>query len=410
MVMFVYSAADRTGKTRTGEREAPDQKALADALKAEGLLVLTAAEKKGAASWARLDIGAALTRLRPIPLEEKMFFARNLSVMVNAGLSLTRALDALGRETTNLKFKKVIAGLGEAISRGTSFSEALRAQRAVFGDLFSNMVEVGESTGKLSLVLKLLANQMHKDHSLRRRVKGALMYPGVILTALAGVGAFMMMYVVPTITKILKDLGVPLPITTRLIIALSEFMVSYALALPLLIGALVFGLWRILKTERGKEVADRLSLKAPVFGSLIQKFNAARFCRTLAYLLMSGVPIVRSLDITASVLGNTLFRRATAAAAQGIQTGRQLNQVLADYPKIFQNIVIQMIQVGEDTGRLSDMLLRVAIFFEEDVTNTTKNMSTIIEPILMIVIGVAVGFFAVSMLQPIYTSLGNIGA
>lgn len=409
MTLFTYSAADRSGKMNAGEREAASQEALAQTLKAEGLLLLNATEKKRMGSLIHLDIGKAIARIRPIPLEDKMLFSRNLSVMVNAGLSLTRALDALARETANPKFKKVIEDLQGSIVKGASFSEALRAHRAVFGELFSNMVEVGETTGKLSLVLKLLANQMHKDHSLRKRVKGALTYPGVILSALALVGAFMMMYVVPTITTVLKELGVPLPIMTRIIIAISDFMVAYALILPLLAAGLIIGFWRLLKVRRGKETFDLIVLKIPVFGPLIQKFNAARFCRTLSYLIMSGVPIVRSLEITASVLGNTLFRRAVGDAGRGIQTGRQLYAVLAEHPKLFRGVMIQMIEVGEETGRLSDMLLRVALFFEEDVTSTTKNMSTIIEPILMLMIGAAVGIFAVSMLQPIYTSLGNVG-
>ena len=408
MTVFIYSAADKSGKTSKGEREAPDQKTLAQSLKSEGLLLLDASEKKGIGSLARLDIGQTLARFRPVPLEEKMFFARNLSVMISAGMSLNRALEALAQETGNPKFKKVIEGIGSSIAQGTSLAEALRVHRAVFGELFSNMVEVGEATGKLSLVLKRLANQMNKDHALRKRVKGALIYPAVILTALGGVGALMMIYVVPTLTKVLTELGVPLPLSTRIIIAVSNFMVSYGIFLPFLIAGLIAGFWRLLKIPRGKEIVDRVTLKIPVFGPLIQKFNVARFCRTLAYLIMSGVPIVRSLDITASVLGNTGFRTATAEAAQGIQTGKQLYEVLAAHPKAFHGIVIQMIQVGEETGRLSGMLLRVALFFEEEVANTTKNMSTIIEPVLMIVIGVVVGVFAVSVLQPIYTSLGNV--
>jgi len=409
MTMFAYSAAEKSGKMSKGERDAADKIALATALKAEGLLLLEAEEKKGAGSVFRIDVGQALARLRPIPMAEKMFFARNLSVMVNAGLSLTKALDALAEETANPKFKKVVEGIGASVVRGTSFSESLRAHQAVFGELFANMVEVGETTGKLSTVLKRLANQMQKDHILKRRVKGALMYPAVILTVLMIVGAVMMVYVVPTLTKTLKDLGAPLPISTRIIIGISDFMVAYALALPLIAAATVAGFWQLLKIRRGKELFDRFVLKVPVFGALIQKFNAARFCRTLSYLIMSGVPIVRSLEITASVLGNALFRHATEDAARGIQTGRQLHEVLAAHPKIFHRIVIQMLQVGEETGRLSEMLLRVALFFEEDVANTTKNMSTIIEPILMVVIGAVVGIFAVSMLQPIYTSLGNVG-
>ncbi|MFY9463429.1 MAG: type II secretion system F family protein [Candidatus Sungiibacteriota bacterium] len=410
MITFVYSAAQKTGAIVKGEKDAENEKTLAVLLKQEGLLLLQVEDRgpKSRFGIIHLDIGELIARVRPISIVDKMLFTRNLSVMVNAGLSLTRALDALAQETTNPKFRKAIEDIHTSVTAGKSFSESLRAHTAVFGALFSNMVEMGETTGKLSLVLKLLANQMQKDNTLRKRVKGAMMYPAVILIALFGIGAMMMIYVVPTLTKTLEELGAELPITTRAIIAISNFMVAYALALPLIAAGVVIGFWRLLKTKYGKEFFDLFVLKLPVLGPLIQKFNAARFCRTLSYMVMSGVPIVRSLDITASVLGNTLFRHAIEEAARGIQTGKQLHEILAVHPKIFRHIVIQMIEVGEETGKLSEMLLRLAVFFEEDVANTTKNMSTIIEPILMVVIGIIVGLFAVSMLQPIYTSLGNV--
>ncbi len=409
MTVFVYSAAQKTGVVVKGEKDAENEKALAGLLKQEGLFLLQARERDGKRrAGLNVDIGAFISRVQPISIVDKMMFARNLSVMANAGLSLTRALDVLAEETTNQKFRKVIEDIRASITGGKSFAESLRVHTAVFGILFANMVDVGEATGKLALVLKLVANQMQKDHTLRKRVKGALMYPAVILTVLFGVGTLMMIYVVPALSETIEGLGIELPITTRIIIAISKFLVAYALALPLMIAGVMVGFWRLLKIRRGKELFDLVILKAPIFGGLIQKFNAARFCRTLSYLVTAGVPIVRSLDITASVLGNTLFQKAVGEAARGIQTGKQLHEILASYPKAFSRIVIQMIQVGEETGKLSEMLMRLALFFEEDVANTTKNMSTIIEPLLMVVIGIAVGFFAIAMLQPIYGSLNNI--
>lgn len=267
---------------------------------------------------------------------------------------------------------------------------------------------MGETTGKLTLVLKLLARQMKKDYDLRRRVKGAMMYPAIIVSALLAVGTLMMIYVVPTLTQTIKELGVELPFTTRIIILVSDLLLNYALWF--LAGAILAAalFWRALKTEKGKELFDRFIVRVPILGPLVKKFNAARFTRTLAYLITSGVPIVRSLEIVSRVLGNTLYRRAIKTASGDIQKGRPLNELLAVYPDIFQPVVIQMIKVGEETGKLGDLLLRIALFFEEDVNETTKNLSTVIEPLLMIVVGIAVGFFAISMLQPIYGSLGNI--
>jgi type IV pilus assembly protein PilC len=218
----------------------------------------------------------------------------------------------------------------------------------------------------------------------------------------------MMIYVVPTLTQTIKSLGVELPLTTQIIIWISDFMVAYLVFVLTGFAVLVVSVWRLLKTEKGKELFDRVVIKVPLFGPLVKKFNTARFTRTLSYLITAGVPIVRSLEITSKVLGHTLYRRVSQEAAKDVQKGKQLNEILGRHTEIFQPVVIQMIKVGEETGKVSDLMLRVAIFFEEDVTETTKNLSTVIEPILMIVIGTAVGFFAVSMLQPIYGSLGNI--
>ena len=410
MTVFIYSAADQSGKITKGEREAPDQHALAGTLKSEGLLLLDAAEKKGIKGLLHIDIGQMVSRIRPISLVEKMFFARNLSVMVAAGLSLVRSLDAIEQDSKNPKFKRMVGDCRETISKGKTLAEGLRLHEKVFGELFINMIEVGEATGKLTSVLKLLANQMKRDHALRKRVKGAMMYPVIIMLALAGIGAMMMIYVVPTITSVLKELGVPLPITTRVIIWMSETLVHRGVWVLSVIIAAGLSIWRIRKTVAGRTFFDRWSLKLPVFGSLIRQFNTARFCRTLSYLLTAGVPFVRSLEITAGVLSNTLFREAIKKSAEGIQKGKQLNTVLTDNPNLFQPLVIQMVSVGEETGKISEMLLRLALFFEEEVAAVTKNLSTIIEPILMVIIGIAVGFFAVSMLQPIYTSMGSIGA
>jgi len=410
MTLFIYSAANNEGKVVKGEREAENEKALAAALKAEKLFLIEAKDKKMGAGGRGLhmDIGALFSRLMPISLVEKMFFSRNLAVMVSAGLSLTKALDALTEQAANARFKAVIGEVNDAIVKGKSFSEALRPHEKVFGELYVNMIEVGETTGKLALVLKLLANQMKKDHDLKKRVRGAMMYPVVIFVALGGIGALMMIYVVPTLTKTINELKVELPISTQIIIFVSDLITAYGLLVLGAVVAFAILVWRLLKTDRFKTLFDRMIIRVPVFGPLIRKFNVARFCRTLAYLIACRVPNVPSLEVTAGVLGHSLFRSAVKEAEVEIQKGKQLHEILARHSMLFEPMIIQMIGVGQETGKLSEMLLRLALFFEEDVTNTTKNLSTIIEPMLMVVIGGIVGFFAISMLQPIYGSLGNI--
>jgi type IV pilus assembly protein PilC len=409
MPSYTYSAADQGGKVTQGDQEAENEKMLAAALKAEGLFLLEAKDKEAASSRRfNRDVGALFAKLKPVSILDKMFFSRNLSIMVSAGLPLTKALEVSADQSGNKKFQRILGEVKSMVVQGKPFAEALRPHDAVFGELYINMIEVGETTGKLSLVLKLLANQMKKDYDLKKRVRGAMMYPVIILIVLGLIGTLMMLYVVPSLVQTITDLHVDLPFATKLIIFISNFVVHQGIWL--LAGLVAAGVlfWRMVKSKTGRLVVDRLVLKVPIFGPLVQKFNVARFCRTLSYLITSGVPIVKSLDITSSILGNSLFRDAVHEASGEIQKGTELHAILIKYPKLFQPMVIQMISVGEQTGKIAEMMLRLAMFFEEDVNNTTKNLSTIIEPLLMVVIGLAVGFFAVAMLQPIYGSLNNI--
>ncbi|MBI3630973.1 MAG: type II secretion system F family protein [Candidatus Sungbacteria bacterium] len=408
MISFLYSAAKRDGQTVRGEREAESRNALAAALRQEGLLLLDASVKGGLVALGTAGVSDLLARIRPISIIDKMFFTRNLAVMIAAGLPLPRALEASGEESSNPKFKKIMADIEASVVKGTSFAEALRPHEHVFGALFIHMVEVGEASGKLTLILKLLGNQMKKDVALRRRVRNAMMYPAIVLAAVFGIGTLMLLYVVPTLTATIEGLGGTLPLTTRLIIATSKLLVEYGLFVLAGIILIAVLIWRFLKTMQGKEWFDRVVIRTPLFGPLVQKFNTARLCRSLSYMLTAGVPIVQSLEITSRVLGNSVYEDAVREAAKGIEKGKELHMLLALHPHIFGPLVNQMVAVGEETGQLSAMLLRLAIFFEEDVADTTKNLSTIIEPVLMLIIGAVVGLFAVSMLQPIYGSLGNI--
>lgn len=412
MPTFSYSAAKQNGESVKGTKDAASQKDLALALKEEGLFLLKANEEASKSFLAsinpQINVGEIFSRILPVGIVEKMFFTRNLAVMISAGLPLTKGLEALTQESANAKFKKIIEGVKDSVTKGKSLAESLKAHEDVFGILYINMIEVGETTGKLTTVLKLLASQMKKDYDLKRRVRGAMLYPLIIVIALLGIGTMMMIYVVPSLTQTIKDLEVELPLSTKIIIAVSDFMLNYAFLGVLGFAVFIVLIWQAFRTRQGKLLFDHVILRVPLFGPLVKKFNIARFTRILAYLITSGVPIVRSLEITSRVLGNTLYKTAAEEAAREIQKGKQLNEILSRYPKIYQPLVVQMIKVGEETGKVSNLLLRIALFFEEDVNETTKNLSTIIEPILMIVIGIVVGFFAISMLQPIYSSLGSI--
>ena len=406
-MLYTYRAVDQGGKTVSGEREVGSERELADVLRHDGLLLLEAKSPQEAKDRFQFLKNFSLP-FRRVSLVERMGFSRNLAVMIEAGLALTRALETLAEQTTNQKFREMLLAIRTGVTGGKSFAESLRPHQNVFGVLFINMVESGEISGNLVYALKILARQMKRDYDLRSKVRGAMIYPAIVISVLVLIGILMMVYVVPTLTQTFSELNVELPITTRIIIASSNFLLAYYWYLA---GVGIIGVGvaiQLLRSERGRRIFDGLILGVPIFGPLVQKFNSARFARTLSSLIASGISITRALEVTASVLGNYHFRKSFEEAALEIQHGKPLSDILRRYPKLFQPMVTQMVEVGEETGTIVRMLLRLALFYEEEVTNTTKNLSSIIEPLLMVVIGAMVGFFAISMIQPIYGSLGNL--
>jgi len=406
-MLYTYTAVDKNGQSSSGEREAENERDLAGKLKNEELFLLEAREKKRSVRGS-FSVSAFISRFRGVSLVERMMFSRNLAVMIGAGLSLTKALKASEKQTANQKFKALISGLRESVLKGKSFNEALALHEKTFGPLFIHMIESGEASGKLEYTLKLLARQMKRDHDLISKVRGAIIYPAVIIFALVIVGALMMIYVVPTLTATFRELNISLPPTTLFIIITSEILINYYLLILGLIPVAVYAVTLFLKTERGKRYQSTVAIRLPIFGALIRKFNAARFSRILSALLSSGLPIARSLEITSKVLGNVHFKNSILKASLEIQKGRNLSAILGERPELYPPLVTQMLEVGEETGTLSRMLLRLALFYESEVSSTTKNLSSIIEPLLMIIVGTMVGFFAISMIQPIYSGLGGL--
>ena len=406
-MLYTYTAINNAGVSAAGEREADSERSLAEKLKTEGLFLIEAKETQ-ARIKELFTITSLTARLRPITLVDRMMFARNLAVMIGAGLPLSKALSSLEEQVEGAKFKTLIADLRESVLKGVSFAEALRKHEEIFGSLFINMVESGEISGKLEYVLKLLTRQMKRDHDLISKVRGALIYPAVIISALILIGALMMIYVVPVLTSTFRELEIPLPLTTQIIIYTSEFLVNYYLLVLGLIPVVGYAAWRFLKTDRGRLYWSTASLRLPILGTLVKRMNSARFSRILASLIASGLPISRSLEITSKVLGNVHFANSLSRASSEIQKGRALSSILKERPELYPPLVTQMLAVGEETGTSTRMLLRLALFYESEVSNATKNISSIIEPVLMIFIGAVVGFFAISMIQPIYSGIGGI--
>ena len=399
---LTYQAVKNNGEKVEGTREATDRFALARDLRAEGLTVTKVGEVKEE-SKDRFSLGNLLGR---VAIKDKIVFASALSAMIGAGLSLSRALEIIERQTPNKKFKVIIASLIEKVNAGSGFSQALESYANIFPPVFIAMVAAGEESGNLSQAVDVVRQQMAKNYDLARKVRGAMIYPAVILCVIIAIAILMMMFVVPTITAVFKEFEAQLPLSTRFIIAISDFVSGQPLifvgSLVVIIVALIYGL----RMATGKKIIAYISLRLPAISQIVKNFNAAVTMRTISSLISSGVSMVQAITITTKVIQNNYYRAVLTAAVDSVQKGSPLSAAFKTHEDIYPILVGEMTEVGEETGNLSGMMLKGAEFFEDEVEQATKNLSVIIEPALMILIGIAVGFFAVSIISPIY-SLGN---
>lgn len=335
-------------------------------------------------------------------------FSRNLAVMLEAGLSLNKSLDVLSRQTQSKKLQSTIKNIATDIQKGESFSESLKKYPKIFSPLFRSMAKAGEESGKLAESLKIISLQLKRDHDLLRKIRGALIYPLIIFITMVAAGVLMLIYVVPTLVSTFRELEIELPFTTKIVIGLSELILKQGLLVLLAMAALASLSFWFLRIQSGKRFFNALFLRLPLVSSLVKKTNAARTARTLGSLIESGVDLVRALEVTSDVLQNYRYKEVLTRAKAKIQKGSPISSVFIDASDLYAPLVGEMMAVGEETGKLSQMLIRVAVFYENEVAIATRDLSTIIEPFLMIVVGVIVGFFAVSMISPIYSSLGNL--
>lgn len=340
---------------------------------------------------------------RRVPLVEKMAFTRHLGLMIKAGFSLPQALAVLVEQARQPYFKEVIRSLEAAIRQGKSFSAALAQFPPVFPELYMNMIRVGEASGNLEEVLRLLAEQLRKEHELKSRVLGALIYPAVIFAAMVGVGIFMMVFIIPKLNETLQALGVPLPFTTQLILGASTWLAQHVFLFFILLAALGLGVLKGLQSQAGRRLVGWLLLRLPVLKKLTHEINTARIARTFGSLLASGVPLVEALEITGRAVSNPYYSEALAQIASRVPKGEKLQKNFERYPRLFPPLIVQMVGVGEEAGALTDILSNLAEFYEAEVDNATKNLGSVIEPLLLIIIGAAVGFFVVSMLMPMFS-------
>lgn len=399
MPEYNYTARTPDGVLKKDHTRAKDEKALAEYLKAQGLILTSSKEiKKGGFS----SIKSYFNKFGRVPVVQKIFFTQNLAVMVRTGFSLAMALNTLAQQATNKKLKLTIEEVKRDVENGVSFSNALGKHKTVFSELFINMIAAGEVSGKLDEVLGYLTNQMRKEHQLVAKVRSAMMYPSVVVIAMVGIGIVMMVTIVPQITGIYTESDLKLPLPTQILIFVSNAMLHQGIYIAIGFILLIYAFIKIKKTKKGKFYWDTLMVKTPLLGTIIKKINLARFTRTLSSLLKTDIPIVQTFQIISKTLGNSLYAESMYESSESVKKGISIVKTFEKKPKLFPTVVTQMIAVGEESGTLDTIAEEIANFYEEDVDQTMSGLSSIIEPILMLVIGGAVAVVALAVLMPMY--------
>lgn len=406
MTHFLYKAKRADGEIYKGEKDAKDRYDLYKILRESGEEIIDVKEKREKGAMSK-GINIKLPFLGRIKIQEKITFARNLGAMIKAGLAMSRALSVMERQTKNKELKKILISLQQSISEGKTLSESMAGFKNVFSSIFISMVKAGEQSGTLAESLKIVGIQMDKSYALQRRIKGAMMYPSIIFLAMLIIGVLMLTYIVPTLMKTFTELKLELPASTKFVLLISDTIRDHGLVVLLVLLVIIAGTIIWSRKEKGKRFIHAVILKIPVIGNIIKEVNTARTARTLSSLLSSGVDMVESIRITGDVVQNVYYKDILEQASKTIEKGDQISKVFSDNIKYYPVFIGEMMSVGEETGKMSEMLMNVATFYEDDVEQKTKDMSTIIEPVLMIVIGAAVGFFAISMISPMY-SLVNV--
>ncbi len=397
MPTFNYTALDKTNSFVRGQLEAKSVKRATATLEGEGFMIVNIIEDRRT-KYSRLNnIINNVTRL------DKIFFTRHLYTMLESGIALDQAVKISAEQTTQEKFKIVLLDIHQQLLQGRQFHQSLAQHKRYFTNFYISMVRVGEKSGKLDEVLSYLLEQQESDYELITKTRGAMIYPAVIISALIVMVVFMMLFVIPKITEILTEYEVELPFATRALIGLSGFLGNYGLFLIPVIGVLVYLFLKWKKTPTGKWQWDSLIFKLPGINKIVIEFNLARFTRSLSSLLKSGIQIDQALILAAEVSNNSHYQKTLRSGISFVQKGIPLAEVLKADTKIYPQITTRMIEVGEKTGKLDHMLQRLAVFYEKSLTTTINNISSIIEPALLITIGLAVAFVAIAVLTPVWS-------
>jgi type IV pilus assembly protein PilC len=397
--VFKWSGKTRQGEARTGTMEAGDAAAVKARLQQMG--IEPARVRRASMELKFPSFGGGVST------KDLLVFTRQFSVMIDAGLPLVQALEIIGTQAENQAFRKVLLGVKSRVESGSTFADALAEHPKVFDELFIQLVRAGEIGGILDTILNRLGAYIEKNEKLKRRVKGAMVYPSIVLCVAGGVTVVLLAFVTPTFEKMFKDFGGAMPAPTQFLIDLSHGLRDnwyFFVGIPV---ALIVAFRAMLNTKKGRKGFDATVLKAPVFGSLVRKVAVARFTRTLSTMLSSGVPILDALQIVARSAGNTTIETAILHVRAKISEGKNIAQPLAE-TKVFPAMVVQMIGVGEATGAMDAMLSKIADFYDDEVDVGVAALTSMIEPVMMVFLGGVVGGFLIAMYLPIFSIAGNI--
>ena len=393
MAFFDYTAKDKSGKLMQGTAEAPDLMGLRAQLHKQGLMIITlkpsVKKKKGAGA-----------KHGSVTIDEVVVFSRQLTTLIQSGIPLVQSMDILSEQTKNEYFKTVMTTITRDLKEGQPFHGSIGKHRRVFNEFFISMVKAGEASGKLPDIIDRVSTYLEETSELQKKVMSAMMYPACVITMALGITLFLIIKVVPTFKGIFDQLGGDLPMPTQILLAISDFARTNFFLGVVIVAAVVFGATRFVKTEYGKRKADQIALKLPIFGELISKIAVAKFCRTFSTLVASGVPILQALDIVGATSGNKVIEDAVLSAKKQVQAGETISDPLAR-SNAFPPMVIRMINIGEKTGKLQEMLTKIAKFYESEVNAAIDGLTSMIEPLIIGVLGFLIGGIVIALFMPI---------
>lgn len=395
MQIFSYLAKDARNEEKVGLIEAPDERGAAALLRQHGLLAINLKPKTV------VQVPIVGTRFGRVSNTEVVNFTRQMATMVNAGLTISESLNLISEQISNKKLGQIIANVQRQVEGGKALAESLSSYPETFSQIYVSLVKAGEQAGVLDNILGRLADTMEREREFRQKIRGALVYPAIIVVAMIGVIFIMLVFVIPKLTELYKQFGANLPLPTRILIAASDFALNFWWLVAILVIGSYIAFSRFIKTAPGREIRDRLILRLPVWGKLKKNSILAEFARTLSLMVAAGIPILEALKSVGAALGNVIYQQALDGIALSVEKGFPLAAAM-NQPEIFPPIIPQMVKTGEETGKLDEVLGRVAKYFESEAEQGVKTLTTAMEPLILIMLAFGVGFLILSVILPIY--------